>query len=210
MSTPEQRAANRAKVKRYWQNHPEYRIRNRSEWHEKQSPVGAYRTFELADPRDPEQLPCLIGFGLVKTVPIWKPFWDVRLLSHSKWAFWLRDLERAGLVPVERTQWSLGKFLPLSAVLSHDLVQIRLREINEKTTGDPNTPPPWSLRNMEALKNGPVIRVAVACLRPDGSVSRYASVGEAAKANDIHTEVSLRRWVWLIGYDPKGNLWFDD
>ena len=205
MTTPEQRAQNRAKFKRWYDRHVKGQPKKTQLFH-KYKTTGKYRTFELDDPRDPDQ-PKIVGYGLVKNDPVWEPLWSVRYWSHSKWASWLRELDLAGLEPVERVKWSLGRFISINRALAHDLVTIRLRDINEKTTGNPLTA--VTLRNVEAIQCKDRIHTPVACVR-GGVVSRYGSVAEAARANGITTEVSLRHWIWAVEHDPQGNLWFDD
>jgi hypothetical protein len=211
MSTPEERAANVAKQRRFQERHPDYEKKRF-----KRNPLmrriegGKFRTFELADPRDSERLPRIIGFCWANRGPVWEALWSVRCLSQSRWAAWLRELDSLNLKPVERLQWALGRVVGISRLLAHDLVAVRLRDINTRTTGDPVTPPPWLLRNIEAIGARDVVRTPVACLRPDGSISRYPSIADASRANKIITEVSLRHWIWTISHDPRGNLWFDD
>ena len=50
----------------------------------------------------------------------------------------------------------------------------------------------------------------IGCCHPDGRISRYQSVKEAADANGIGCEVQLRHHIWTISNDTQGRLWWDD
>ena len=74
-----------------------------------------YRTFELADPRDSNLLPCLVGYTNTFVSPVWSRFLVVAHSSQSRWAKWLLDLTALGLEPMERPLSSLGVAVPIGA-----------------------------------------------------------------------------------------------
>ena len=158
MRTPEQqRAANLAKQKRFRRQHPRYKYRH-DPLHLRKCPdeeyQASYRTFELADPRDPDMLPRVIGYARTDVAPAWDGLWSVRYLSRSRWAAWLRELETLRLKPVVRPFCTLGAVLPIGHVAAHRIVQLRLQTINEAFTGNRFKAPDWVLRNLEALDVG--------------------------------------------------------
>ena len=120
------------------------------------------------------------------------------------------QLDSLGLAPVERDGWSLGAAFPIGWRIAHAIVWTRLRDINQRSSGDPLNAPPWILRNIEAVGPNEHVYSPVGAEHPDGTVQHFRSVMEAAKACGIVTAVCLRNWIWTISRDRKGRLWFDD
>lgn len=183
MSTPEQRAKNREKQKRYYDHHPEYRALKRSRNTELTKSQKIYCTFELADPRDEERVPRLVYWGKLVT-PVWTHLWSVKEYSHSRWAAWLRELNLLGLVPIELTGWALGRNEPLTAQLAEQLVKSRINYICRAVGHRPS----WLLNSQ-----GPVGR-----LLPTGKVEHFSRM--------------WKRWklVHSGDKDSEGNIWFED
>ena len=97
MSTPEERAANAAKWLRFSKRHPRYREAYRRRDPYKMPHTGSkFRTFELADPRDPDQTPRLIGWCRTIVKPVWASLWSAKEISLSKWAAWMRNSTHSG------------------------------------------------------------------------------------------------------------------
>jgi hypothetical protein len=211
MSTPESRAANALKQRRFAERHPRYwkKYQKRDLFKMPNNPA-KYRTFELADPRDPQQLPRLISWCPTTVTPVWASLWSVKDISKSNWAEWLRELDSLGLFPAERVGWSLGSAFPIGWRIAHAVVSIRLRDINNRVTGSPLKAAPWILRNIEAGGPSENVTSPVGCQHPDGTVEHFATISEAARSCGIITRVCLRNWIWTISRDRKGRLWFDD
>lgn len=196
MSTEHERKLNLAKQRRFQERHPDYdrkRFKLRSiracrfgsNWN-------LFRTYELADPRDEEQKPLLIGYCL-RGGPPWESLWKVKDVSYGLWASWMRDLAALRLTPVDKVGWALGRVAPLSRLLARYLVRERLKLI--RTEGQPT----WLLN----LPRGRIARV-----HEDGRVQRYSSITNATQL----TGLLMRDIAWWVdevrGRD--GWKWFED
>jgi hypothetical protein len=169
----------------------------------------------LCDPRDPLELPRIIGYTDVLAKPSWSRLWSVKHLSRSRWAAWLRELDGLGLRPDENPWGTLGVAIPIGRKIAHEIVQSRLRSINIAETGDPREAPDWCLRSIETRVSGEQgVSFPVGCLNPDNSVIRYPSIRVAARAvaqsNNIGCQVQVRHHVWTVTRDAQGRLWWDD
>ena len=121
MATEEQRERNRQRQKRWQAQHRDL-IRARRQYKKLLSPKidhrhlhADFRTFELADPRDAANLvPRLIGYCRVEQRPVWSAMWVLRNVSNARWATWFRELDTAGLEPVELSNWVVGVPFPMT------------------------------------------------------------------------------------------------
>jgi hypothetical protein len=212
MPTDHQRECNRAKQKRFRQRHPGYNYRQIKR-KRILNPVfrkylAKHRTFELADPRDADRLPRVVGYCRITLHPAWSALWAAKDISRGRWAAWLRELAALDLVPVERFGWACGLVLPINRSLARRLVAARIRQISQQTTGDPRLAPPWLLRtfgNMKGRHACPVGR-----LFPDGRVERFRSIREAAERVGPSLSALIVYWVQIAGADSDGCVWFDD
>ena len=210
MPTEQQRERNRATQRLFQKQHPGYsyryvrrkRILNPVFYkHQAQ-----HRTFELVDPRDPDQLPRVIGYCKITNDPVWSALWAMKDISNSPWAAWLRELAATGLSPVERFGWALGSVIPINRHLACRLAHERIKHINVLTTSRLYVQPPWLLRGIGAMtRNRPTAR-----LRPDGIVDRYPRLTDAIQVVGPSMVDRLRYWIQTIGVSPDGCIWFDD
>jgi hypothetical protein len=196
MSLEDERRRNREKQRRFRLRHPDY-VKAQYE-RRKQGLVprstGRYRTFELVDPRDPEQLPRLIGCGLAKSP--WSNLWAVRHYSHATWAIWFQELEIAGLKPEEyASPWRVGVPDPVRLDVAIRAMKYRISRISLCTTG--GCPPAWLLRH----SFGPV------AYEQDGHIQRYRSMRQALY--EVGKD-QLYNTILLARTDRQGRTWFDD
>jgi hypothetical protein len=210
MTTEEQKAKNREKFKRYCSRHwqevkqqaiARYRKKKLNTPPKARSLIneGAepFRTFELCDPRDPEQLPHVIGVCPAGTTPVWLLMWACRHYSNTRWAKWFRRLDDLGLEPVERRGWAVGRFAHLTHDLASKLVDTRAKEICKLVGKRPK----W-LYAAGCQRAQPV-----GCLCPDGRVQRYRNVRQAWRASGV----SYRRFDKYLNTSmptPDGLIWF--
>jgi hypothetical protein len=209
MSTEEEKAANRAKQARFQARHPGYQRKHaaRRRIKPKMAAVGdgEFRIFELADPRDPDKLPRLIGYCRRSVTPVWSNYWLAKDHSKAPWAAWLRELCSLGLQPVELPTGMFGIATGLSEHLATRLVRLRVRRMNNVVMGNPSIAPPWSLRNVAACR-GNYGRLPVGCLSSDG-VIHYANARQAYKSIGLRDILIL---VERVDFDKHGRLWFED
>jgi hypothetical protein len=203
MTPEEARLANLAKQKRFHERHPHYR-REEIKRAKLLNPQlngfrGHYkscRTYELFDPRDPEQFPRMVGYTQSAIVPVWANLWKVKRFSRARWASWLLDLEAEGLEPAERAGWAIGTVVPIGYRLAQRLVKTRVKQI-QSAGGD------------RLLR--PDLCKSVWSLDADGRLTRYDSLLEAGRAQGfrrISQDHAVFRAVETVTtYD--GKLWFD-
>jgi len=164
----------------------------------------AYRTFELADPRDTDLVPRLVGYCRAKQRPVWKSLWALKCFSDAKWAVWFRDMEAAGVEPVEKSGWAIGIAMPIHLRLAQLLVTARVKQLYEMGS-DPGNPSPWLCNVLRTRGKG---RRRIGRLLPDGTVERFESLCKAARAAGIAVA-----WVSFLAStastDAKGCTWFD-
>ncbi len=200
---------NRAKVKRFHERNPDY-FKDRKKLKKLNNPTyrtentGAFRTYELIDPRDEDRFPRVVGYCPKVVRPVWSNLWAVRAHSTSRWAEWFRELDALGLTPLERFGWALGLTLAINIQLSQSLVLSRVHRIGELTTGDPCKLPPWLLRPVEWTEDRPVAR-----LHADGRVERFRSLAEARKLSGVDQFI-IKHWVHVASTGRDGCIWFDD
>ncbi len=216
MPTDHERERNRAKQKRFQKRHPGYiynyvkqkRLRNP----QPKKYTAKHRTFELADPRDEERLPRLIGYCKITTHPVWSALWAVKDISNSRWAAWFRELAALGLTPVERFGWACGSIIPINRHLAHRLVAERVRHINRMTKGNPYVAPPWLLRTIEGARGRYAHQYSIGRLFSDGRVERFTGMKEAARIIGISTKNinMLTYWIHTASMGADGCVWFDD
>ena len=186
---------NRAKRMRFYHRHRE-ELRRQEKFDRiiacKTSNSSLFRTYELADPRDEEQKPLLVGFCVRGVLP-WEALWKVKDVSYGLWASWMRNLASLRLTPVDRRGWALGRAAALPQPLAQYLVRERLKLI--RTEGQPR----W-------LLNLP--RKRIGCVHEDGRVLRYPGVRYANRITGF-TVLDLELWINTTrGKD--GWKWFDD
>jgi hypothetical protein len=205
--------SNRAKAKRFYERHPDYRLKKRERARlRKQKLVletAQYQVFELADPRTPA-VPRLISLGLITNKPVWKPFLDLREISRAPWAAWLCELAALSLEPIERVEWSIGRILPVSQPFGLKCVKTRIEQLNRLHTGSPTVVPLWLLH----YPAGPYYYVLPAGGKPpqtrplgfvkNSVVERFPSMSKAPAVPD-----TCRMASWC-GTDRQGRTWFYD
>ena len=209
MSTEEEKARNRAKQARFKQRHPDYGRKQKARALITPTLLtrrqAGFRIFELADPRDLDNLPRLIGYCRRDVTPVWTNFWLAKDHSKSLWASWLRELSSLGLEPVELKAGMLGIAEGLRETLAQRLVTLRLRQMNEITTRNPLFPPPWSLRNMMACKGDRTgSPVGYVCSEGTFHFRSEAIARRETAAQNIGDRVQR------VDFDSQGRLWFDD
>ena len=213
MSTEEQRARNRQKQKKWRDGHRDL-VRARYQYRKLLRVTfdhrilrADFRTFELADPRDaPNLVPRLIGYCHSGQQPVWKALWEARTVSSAKWAAWFRELEIAGLEPVELENYVLGVPMPLNLWLIRRTVAIRLRMVCGPT-GDPHTPPPWLINEIRVGGKGKCRRIGR--LLPDGTVERFCSLREGSRVSGLSKDW-IDHLAATCSVDSGGATWFDD
>ncbi|MGA2059119.1 MAG: hypothetical protein ABSG67_01460 [Thermoguttaceae bacterium] len=210
MTTEDERRRNREKQKRFQKRHPGYNDyyckRKRLLNPQPKKYSAQHRTFELADPRDQDRLPCIVGYCKITTFPVWSALWAVKDISNSRWAAWFRELAALGLMPVERLGWSCGSIIPISMNLAHRLVVMRIAQINRLSTGNPFTAPSWLLRDIDV---GKVRSYPVGRVYPDGRVERFASIKKAVRITG-YVPFRINYWIHIAGRSSDGCIWFDD
>jgi hypothetical protein len=173
MSTPDQRARNLAKQKRFKERHPGYAKKYQKRPLYRSVRFGNYRVFELCDPRDPEQLPHVIAYMPKYVDPLWSRFWMLRDVSRSYWASWMRDLDKAGLQPKLRHGWAIKT--SVSRSLAAQLVLERADEVARIVNCKPNTYPVWLFRPVKLDKE-------YSCISKRGQIIRFKGFTEMLKA----------------------------
>jgi len=209
LSTEDEKARNRAKQARFQERHPGYRHKGDAKRQIKptlfRDAAGKYRMFELADPRDLDELPRIIGYCKCNIDPVWANFWLAKDHSKACWASWLRELASLGLQPVELKKMVLGSVVGISKELARNLTVLRVRQMNEITTGNPLFPPPWSFRNLMTYKCQR-IQQRVACLST-GRAIYFANSDEARRMTGIS---NVSEFIRRVDFDSQGRLWFED
>jgi hypothetical protein len=199
---------NRDRQRRFQKRHPEWE-KNRREVKKRRAICngtytvglgdGRYRTFELADPRDENLLPHVLGYGEVTNNAVWEPLWSVRNASRSRWAQWFRELDALYLEPKEIDGWSVGLAIPVNDHFARSALAYRRRYLNLLATGSERIAPEWLLRVDRPLCVGRV---------RDGLIERFSSIKEAHAATAIPLN-RLRRLIDVSG-TRDGWTWFDD
>ncbi len=214
MPTEEQRERNRRKQKKWRDGHrnlvqARYRRRKllRCEYDLRHF-QGQFRTFELADPRDaPDPLPRLIGYCRTRQQPVWSALWVLRNVSNARWAMWFRELESVGLKPVELKTFAVGMPVPISLRFARQVVAFRVKMVCQAATGDPRNPPPWLCNEIRVGGKGYTRQIGR--LLPDGTVQRFTSLREAARAVEASVDW-IDHLAAIGGVDSGGSTWFDD
>jgi hypothetical protein len=119
---------------------------------------GTFRIFELGDPRDIDLLPRIIGYMPLSVEPVWARFWELKDVSQAPWAAWLRELEKAGLEPVDIVSAKLGVNCGLPVELARGLCKLKIAELKKLAMEGPKRTPflrnggkrsiPWLLRDL--------------------------------------------------------------
>ncbi len=213
MPTEEQRQRNRQKQKRWRESHGDLL---RARYHRKKLLTvkldfrhlrADFRTYELGDPRDtPDLVPRLIGYCRVEQRPVWGALWTLRNISNTRWAAWFRELEAAGLQPVELLGRAVGVPFPFNLRFIKKCVALRVR-VECHMTGDTCNPPPWLCNEIRVGGKGRCRRIGR--VLPDGVVERFKGLREASRAVEMSTD-----WINHLaatgGRDSNGSTWFDD
>jgi hypothetical protein len=211
MSTPEERAKTRAKVRRFRARHRGYdkKYSDRAAERKYLNPPPAsvrslvnanrepFRTFELVDPRDPEQLPHIISYCPIEARPVWSLLWACRNYSHARWARWFRTLDKLGLEPVERLGWSVGRIVPLSYRTADMLVRARIQQVCKAVGGVPK----WLYNAASSTTPG--------CVYPDGRVLHFPTLASAARTAGV-SQAAFQRYLITSMPMPDGSIWFED
>ncbi len=213
MSTEEQRQRNRQKQKRWRQGH---RDLLRARYHRKKLLTvkidfrhlrADFRTFELGDPRDaPDLVPRLIGYCRVEQRPVWGALWTLRNISNARWALWFRELEVAGLEPVELSGLVVGVPVPFNLRFIKKCVALRVRGVCEMAR-DTRNPPPWLCNEVRVGGKGRCRRIGR--VLPDGVVERFKGLREASRAVKMSTDW-INHLASTCSVDASGSTWFDD
>jgi hypothetical protein len=213
MSTEHERALNRAKQRRFQLRHFPQLMEERELRRARRPPSlrsCSFRTFELLDPRT-DQLR-IVGCCKTPGRP-WAGLWSVRYVSRSRWAAWLRELDALNLEPKEQFGWAVGIAHPVTYTCARLLVDLRVRQINEATTGSQRIAPLWLLRLPQGFQYltpagqeprrrlTPVGRVHV-----DGRIERYPTT---THAKQIVRTYLVNDYVFLAA-TVNGWTWFDD
>ena len=187
-------------------------------WYEKEILAtvgrGGYCLFELADPRETDNAPHLIGVGEVKLRPVWANFWNLRMHSLSRWASWFCELESLGLRPVEK--YVLGRSVPFACNIARRLARMRIRSLSLQSTGNELTCPSWLYRNLDAYDRRPKLPLGVLEITT-GEVQHYEATGRYPAWSRLRSGRNRKRedtYRWerlcLLTKDSSGRIWFDD
>lgn len=198
--------SDRAKVKRFHLRHPGYAKAQHTRWRKRKQTLhvttGKCCTFEIADPRDPYCRPRIIGVGLANCDPPWKQFNDVMDYSHGRWAAWLRELRDLGLQPVERTEWAIGRIMPVGRRFATAAASARIGLVNRAHTGSTWLAPLWLLwipHTVTYVGTWPTTH-HYGCVK-DGVVKHFPQV-KGIPTMRIHLDT--------CGTDSQGYTWFYD
>jgi len=166
-----------------------------------------FRTFMLADPRDaPDLAPKFVGYCRVAQRPVWSAMWALRNASNARWAAWLRELDSAGLEPMELRHWRIGAAMPINLRFIRLTLPMQVKMFCRDVNDDPRKPP--TLCN-ELRVGGKGKCRSVGRLLPNWSVERFESMRAASRAVGISTD-------WLdylaatCSAGKDGCTWFDD
>jgi hypothetical protein len=160
------------------------------------------RAFELVDPREPT-LPRFIGHGS-GDCPWWQR-WTHRELDGSKLAGWMRDLDAAGILPVESHRW-----LPRSPMERHDanrLARLRIQAVSTWAGTWPALPDFLLVEHFGRPHAPNKTPMPVVRLHGDGRAERYASVTQAARARGWTFE-AIRHFLETGHADEAGSRYF--
>jgi hypothetical protein len=154
----------------------------------------SYRVVALVDPREPER-PRWLGVSRVDRCD-WRPTWEARERLTLPLACWFRELDAAGLAPLERTL--LGGMVGLHEHTARRMMREWIAALT--ATGG------HSLVNERPATGGRGHRRPVLMVEPNGSYVIYPSVREAAKAAGIGPP-SLRARIRRGHPDRSGRSW---
>lgn len=150
------------------------------------------RVFALSDPRDEQQLPRYIGIARINEPMPCQHLWEVRHLSRSPWAQWLRVLGVLKLRPVVHevigrtfgVKWSVAVKVAIAVA-------------------EPYGKPPWALWPNWLTHR----RTRVGRLGTNGRIRRYRTIKRAKHLSHVY---HIGKLAHLAERDQQGRLWFED
>jgi hypothetical protein len=134
---------------------------------------------------------------------------------------WFREMEAAGVEPMERSGWAIGIAVPINLRLARMLVTSRVKQICRATTGDPHKSPPWLAMSFEWAEKGSVVSPGCSPMGPRIALRAYLAhllwscpcrsqqdqkIAERSRLDQSHQLVPLFRFKIALSGDRRSSI----